>query len=546
MAVAPRRVLLILLGASEFPRSAAHSPSPAFANSHAALAKYFLDEYGDSLLRADCLDLFNDERSCADQDCAIADWLDLRVPNADDRGRRATDLIVCYVGHGGFRDESKDYFLVVRATRGDNPFYHSIAVESLWTTLRAHARRLRRFIILDACFASAAARFFQADLAEVVEAKIDALTALEGRSLEPSTVDAPPEYGTALFCSSSASDPSSSDGEEGMTRFSGALVGVLRKGDARRRNWLSLSSVNVLLWATMISKYKAEAIRPHLHAPDQAQGNLLDMPLFPNLARQPILQRSVLARGRGVDDIRLQLALGNPSGAGVRRDNYLVQRPQYALSYNADAGRANWVSWHVRREDFGPVPRRDSWRVDTQLPSSVYRVAARDYSGSGYDRGHLCGPGDRRGSIEDLDSVFVMSNVVPQARIRNRDLWLSFEEYCRVLANEGNQLFVVAGPGGEASRIAGGRIAVPQYLWKIAIVLPEEASYSDVDGDAGVIAIQMSNSQLAAVTDWRACQVTVANLEDQLGFRFLTNLNESARRALRSKLDLQQAEATTP
>src|SRR3954471_23929474 len=42
------------------------------------------------------------------------------------------------------------------------------------------------------------------------------------------------------------------------------------------------------------------------------------------------------------------LLLGNPSGAGTSdRDNYLMVKPYFVLSYNNQKGEPNWVSWRV-------------------------------------------------------------------------------------------------------------------------------------------------------------------------------------------------------
>lgn len=43
------------------------------------------------------------------------------------------------------------------------------------------------------------------------------------------------------------------------------------------------------------------------------------------------------------------LTLGNPSGAtpdANQPTNYLLSKPQYALSYHRDRGIPTWVSWH--------------------------------------------------------------------------------------------------------------------------------------------------------------------------------------------------------
>ena len=44
----------------------------------------------------------------------------------------------------------------------------------------------------------------------------------------------------------------------------------------------------------------------------------------------------------------VHLSLGNPSGADANNpNNYLMIKPQYALSYNRDKGIPNWVSWQL-------------------------------------------------------------------------------------------------------------------------------------------------------------------------------------------------------
>src|SRR5947209_6364844 len=53
-------------------------------------------------------------------------------------------------------------------------------------------------------------------------------------------------------------------------------------------------------------------------------------------------------------DPSVHLALGNPSGATddpAHRDNYLMRKPYFALSYNNSKGTANWVSWRLEEED---------------------------------------------------------------------------------------------------------------------------------------------------------------------------------------------------
>jgi len=85
------------------------------------------------------------------------------------------------------------------------------------------------------------------------------------------------------------------------------------------------------------------------------------------------------------------LTMGNPSNAitdVAQPGNYLMEKPQYAMSYNRDNGESNWVSWHLDATWLGSAPRQNDFRADTSLPLGWYQVQATDYSGSGFDRGH--------------------------------------------------------------------------------------------------------------------------------------------------------------
>jgi endonuclease G len=69
------------------------------------------------------------------------------------------------------------------------------------------------------------------------------------------------------------------------------------------------------------------------------------------------------------------------------REAYLIERPQYVLSYNAKTRTPNWVSWRLRKEDIGNAAR-GPFAPDPLLPKGVIaRVTSRDYEGSGFDRG---------------------------------------------------------------------------------------------------------------------------------------------------------------
>lgn len=170
----------------------------------------------------------------------------------------------------------------------------------------------------------------------------------------------------------------------------------------------------------------------------------------------------------------IHLEMGNPSDATSstsNSNNYLMVKSQYALSYNNSRHDANWVSWQLNRSWLGSAPRQNDFRLDTTLPSSWYRVLSSDYTGSGYDRGHMIPSADRTNTIADNSATFLMTNILPQAPDNNQGYWASLENYERSLVlNQGKELYIIAGGYGQQGTLSSGNIAIPSRLFKIIVI----------------------------------------------------------------------------
>src|SRR5690348_10659237 len=111
-------------------------------------------------------------------------------------------------------------------------------------------------------------------------------------------------------------------------------------------------------------------------------------------------------------DPALQMQLGNPSNATADPNNtnhFLIVRSVEALDYSDYLREPNWASWDLTSSDLGNSGRSEAFAADTSLPPLFYQVKSNDYSGSGYDRGHLCPSADRTVSLETNTLVFLMS-----------------------------------------------------------------------------------------------------------------------------------------
>ncbi|HEY2867000.1 MAG TPA: DNA/RNA non-specific endonuclease [Pyrinomonadaceae bacterium] len=238
------------------------------------------------------------------------------------------------------------------------------------------------------------------------------------------------------------------------------------------------------------------------------------------------------------------LILGNPNNATpdiANENNYLMPKPQYTLSYNRSRGEPNWVAWRLDSSWVGGVQRQDDYRPDPALPIDWYHVTDTDYSGSGYERGHMCPSGDRTNTVENNSATFLMTNFVPQTSNNNQGPWEDLETYCRTLASQGNELYIVDGPVGNLGTIANGNVVIPQYTWKVVLVLPNGVDDLHRIGKGtrafGFIVPNFGNVDINA--PWRNYRVTVDQVERLTGYDFFRNVPKITQEMIERRHDHQ-------
>jgi endonuclease G len=238
------------------------------------------------------------------------------------------------------------------------------------------------------------------------------------------------------------------------------------------------------------------------------------------------------------------LLLGNPSNAASNTssaDNYLMVKPQFVLSYNNKTHTANWVSWQLNRSWIGVADRKNDFRPDDALPASWYKVRPTDYTGSGYDRGHIAPSADRTRNEEDNSSTFLMSNMMPQVPELNRGVWGDLEDYCRSLVQQGKELYIVAGPVGIKGSIGKKeKIAVPSKTWKVIVVLDRPGlGLQGVTANTRAIAVSMPNDASVKGKGWKSFRVSVRQVERETGLNFLSNVQPQVQQVIEGKVDSQ-------
>jgi endonuclease G len=252
----------------------------------------------------------------------------------------------------------------------------------------------------------------------------------------------------------------------------------------------------------------------------------------------------------GQADAYPHLKMGNPSQAREDpkdKDNFLMKKEFFASSYHDGKGTPNWVSWRLVKEDLGDAPRVPFF-PDQTLPRGFTRIFPKDYTGSGFDRGHMCPHSDRASSAEASTATFVMTNLIPQAPGVNQGAWNELEEYCRhLVAKESHRLYIICGPAGKGGAgkdghrdtIAGGKVTVPATCWKVVLVLPEGGAKDDIEkvfARTRLIAVLMPNDETVK-HDWPRYRTTVKKVEELTGYTFFDKVPAEVINPLKEKVD---------
>lgn len=223
------------------------------------------------------------------------------------------------------------------------------------------------------------------------------------------------------------------------------------------------------------------------------------------------------------------------------------------IGYSRYLNAANWVSWRTTAADFGDVPRYSGdFLADKLLPAGWYRPTNADYTGSGYDRGHMVRSEERTSTAARNKATFVLSNVLPQTEDLNRGPWYALEKVLeeRVHRRSGadqRDAYVIAGAvwsaacathqprrSGDGCKDLGKseqpeeRVAIPEATFKIIVFVP--AGKPATSSDREIIAVLMPNVSGIRTKPWAAYQTTVKEIERRTGYRYLLRLDRRARR----------------
>jgi endonuclease G, mitochondrial len=160
-------------------------------------------------------------------------------------------------------------------------------------------------------------------------------------------------------------------------------------------------------------------------------------------------------------------------GLSAQQDNVILKHTNYTSTFSISKKYPVMVEWWVTKSMVScptPLKRKDNFKADPLLLE--HTNIAKDYVGSGFDRGHMMPAADNLCQTQLVqDESFYFSNMAAQYHSLNAGDWKSLETLTRDEAKIKDSVHVWTGNIGEIKRI--GSVAVPKYCWKVIHIKKE-------------------------------------------------------------------------
>ncbi|GKT12705.1 MAG: endonuclease G, mitochondrial [Thiomicrorhabdus sp.] len=207
-------------------------------------------------------------------------------------------------------------------------------------------------------------------------------------------------------------------------------------------------------------------------------------------------------------------------------DQILINR-YYSVGYSYYFRQAKWALEIIdpNKNTLDDVARLDNFRPDLRVPKR-FRADLSDYTGSGYDRGHLVASANLDDQYIQNSETFLLSNMSPQTPSFNRQKWRQLEAAVRKLDANPKVLetYVITGPIFDFTQPIemigkndrnGVSIPVPSHFFKCVLT-------EGMNGRLKMWAFEMANSSLTGeIEDY---QVSTSYIEKRVGILLWDNL----------------------
>lgn len=204
-----------------------------------------------------------------------------------------------------------------------------------------------------------------------------------------------------------------------------------------------------------------------------------------------------------------------------RTDEKTLVHEGYTCSFNTSRLTPTYVAWCLTRERVnGKVKRTNFFDVDPSVESR-YQVRHSDYSGTRFDRGHMCPAADNQHSQKAMVECFYMTNMCPQRHALNSGAWNDLEIQCRSWARNYGKVYICSGPiyDKKPYQTIGNRrscrIAVPDRFFKVVLMVGRQTK-----------AIGFIYPNGSANKEMRSYAVSVDKVEQVTGLNFFYQLDD--------------------
>ena len=215
----------------------------------------------------------------------------------------------------------------------------------------------------------------------------------------------------------------------------------------------------------------------------------------------------------------------------VNTGEEVIYHTGYSLVYKEEHEQASWVAYELTKEETNNIyGRTDKFLVDPLVKTGTANDA--DYSGSGYDRGHLAPAADMGWSEVTEAESFYYSNMSPQEPGFNRGVWKKLEDLMRTWAVENNSIYIVTGPilTDGLTTIGPDKVSVPKYYYKVIL------DYTEPDIKA--IGFLLPNSSQSGLL--QNFVVSIDSIESFSGIDFFPKLPDNQERNLEKSITIDK------
>ena len=195
----------------------------------------------------------------------------------------------------------------------------------------------------------------------------------------------------------------------------------------------------------------------------------------------------------------------------------------YSFGWSLGDRIALWVAYPLSKTyTNGSIGRTNAWSLDPLLGSNS-SAPFGGYGGS-YQRGHQLPSADRQCNYQANAQTFYGSNMTPQLKSHNEEIWAALESRVRTIANGSDTTYVVTGvvvsPSSRKTTDSyGNNVTIPDAYYKAVLYYN---SYSTM-GQWNAIGFYLEHREYSGGVK-KEYSMSIDKLEEKTGLDFFVNL----------------------